>query len=141
MTREELDKYVESIGGLINGHFPDREPIMQCPCSIGEGWYQLVHNLMVELLEAGWDKHICQIKEKFGGLRFYIGSGNEEIWNIISKYERLSYETCEQCGEVGELRRDGGNYGGWFQTLCDKHYEQIKQIQDENRRKIQASKT
>ena len=135
MTREELDKYVESIDGLINGWYPDREPIMNAPVSIGPGWYQLVYDLMNELLEAGWDRHIKQIKEKFGGLRFYIGSGNEKIWDIISKYEKLSYTICEECGEPGELRRDGGNYGGWFQTLCDKHYAEIKEIQKENERR------
>jgi hypothetical protein len=134
MTREELDNYVESIGGLINGWYPDKDPIMQCPCSIGEGWHQLVHDLMVELLEAGWNRHIKQIKEKFGGLRFYTGVADEKIWDIISRYEKLSYTICEKCGEPGELRKDGGNYGGWWQTLCDKHYDEIKEIQKQNGR-------
>lgn len=134
MTKEELDKYIESIGGLVNGWYPDREPIMHCPCSVDEGWYEHIHNLMVELIKAGWNKEIKQIKEKFGGLRFYIGSGNEKIWEIITKYETLSYTICEKCGEFGTLRKDGGNYGGWWQTLCDKHYIEIKEKQKENGR-------
>lgn len=134
MTREELNKYIESIGGLVNSWYPDREPIMHCPCNIGEGWFQLIHDLMEELLEAGWDKHIKQIKEKFGGLRFYIGSGNEKIWEIISKYESFSYTICEKCGKSGELRKDGGKRGRWWQTLCDKHYNEIKKIQKKNER-------
>lgn len=134
MTKEELDKYVESIGGLINDWYPDRKPIMHCPCSIGEGWYEHIHNLMVELIKAGWNKEIKQIKEKFGGLRFYIGSGNKKIWEIITKYETLSYTICEKCGEPGELRKDAGNYGGWWKTLCDRHYNEIKEIQKKNER-------
>jgi hypothetical protein len=84
---------------------------------INSGWYGLVRALLEELHHAGWDKEICQVKEKFGGLRFYINSGSEEIFNIIHKYEELSYKICEECGEPGEVRG-----GGWIQTLCDKHY-------------------
>lgn len=85
---------------------------------ISSGWYGLVRVLLEELHHAGWDKEICQVKEKFGGLRFYINSGSEEIFNIIHKYEELSYTICEECGEAGEIRS-----GGWIRTLCDKHAE------------------
>lgn len=123
MTTKEFEEYLESIGGLENGHFPDRPAILKRGiCSCGDGWLQIIADLIEELLAAGWDKQIKQIKEKFGGLRFYIGSGSEEIWDIIGKYERLSYETCEECGEQGELRNDLG----WWRTLCDKHYNELK---------------
>lgn len=122
MTSQEFEEYLESIGGLENGFFTDRPPITTNICSCGDGWLQLIHDLIEELLAAGWDKHITQIKEKFGGLRFYIGSGTEEIFDIISKYENLSYETCEVCGETGELRKDLG----WYRTLCDTHYNENK---------------
>jgi len=124
MTAEEFEAYLLEIGGLENGHFTDRPPITsRYFCSCGDGWLQLLHDCIQELLEAGWDKHILQIKEKFGGLRFYIGSGTQEIHDIISKYEDLSYETCETCGETAEVRRDIG----WYRTLCDKHYNEIKE--------------
>jgi hypothetical protein len=89
---------------------------------------------MVELIDAGWNREIKQIKEKFGGLRFYIGTGDDKLWDIITEYEKMSYITCEECGKPGELRKDGGNYGGWWQTLCDKHYTEIKEIQKQNGR-------
>ena len=122
MTSQEFEKYLESIGGLENGHFPDRHAIVKNLCECDDGWLQMIHDLIEELIAAEWDKQICQIKEKFGGLRFYINSGSEEIHDIISKYESLSYETCEVCGEKGELRNDLG----WWRTLCDKHYEEKK---------------
>jgi hypothetical protein len=117
MTREEFAEYLESIGGLENGYFTDRPPINEPGFfSIGEGWYELVKNLIDELIVAGWDKQICQVKEKFGGLRFYTNAMSDECHKIVSKYESLSYETCEKCGEPGRLRQ-----GGWLSTLCDEH--------------------
>lgn len=83
---------------------------------ISSGWYGLVRALLEELYYAGWDKEICQVKEKFGGLRFYINSGSKEIFDIIHKYEKLSYQICEECGEPGKVRS-----GGWVRTLCDNH--------------------
>jgi len=118
MNTEEFNDYLESIGGLENGYFTDRELIKNrnffC---VGDGWLELVKNLIEELIAAGWDKQICQVKEKFGGLRFYTNSLNDECHEIVSKYEKLSYETCEVCENKGEQRG-----GRWIKTLCSKHY-------------------
>ena len=120
LSKEEFEEYLISIGGLVNGWYPDREPIIDAFfCDINKGWYGLVKNLIEELIAAGWDKHIHQIKEKFGGLRFYISEGNNEIYKIIEKYELLSYKTCELCSNEGKLRK-----GGWLVTLCDKCLEE-----------------
>ena len=132
MTPEKFEAYLIEIGGLENGHFPDRDPIISRHyCSCGDGWLQMIHDLISELIAAGWDKQICQIKEKFGGLRFYINAGSDEVWTIISNYESLSYKVCETCGEQGELRNDIG----WYRTLCDKHYNEIKTEKEQNNKK------
>lgn len=123
MTDEQMNEFLESIGGLENGYFTDREPIKDCIIfSCGRGWFPLIKELIEDLITLGWDKKLCQVKEKFGGLRFYINSGSNEIHDRISKAERDSYEICEKCGEKGELRTDIG----WYFTLCDKHYEEKK---------------
>jgi hypothetical protein len=117
MTEIEFNEYLVSIGGLANGHYTDRPNIMDCGfMSIGEGWYQLVKDCIAELIAIGWNKEICQIKEKFGGLRFYTNEMPEGGFEIISKYEALSIFTCEKCGQPGMMRR-----GGWIVTLCDEH--------------------
>jgi len=54
-----------------------------------------------------------QVKEKFGGLRFYMTHGTEEVYALISKAEALSCKTCEECGGPGEKRA-----GTWIRTLC-----------------------
>ena len=95
--------------------------------SVGEGWLQLVHDCIEELIKAGWNKQICQVKEKFAGLRFYANGTPEGGNEIISKYEKLSYETCEVCGQPGEP-----NDERWVRTLCPQHTEQSKQKQHGN---------
>jgi hypothetical protein len=119
MTDEEMNQFLESIGGLENGFFTDRPPIKSAGFfSCDKGWYGIIKRLIEDLIELGWNKQICQVKEKFGGLRFYINSGSEEVWQRIQLAESASYITCEKCGELGSLRK-----GGWIATLCDEHSE------------------
>ena len=69
-----------------------------------------------EVTEAIPQVRIRQIKEKFGGLRFYYDGGDEFIHGLVRMAESWASTVCEQCGEPGMLR-----HGGWVQTLCDKH--------------------
>jgi hypothetical protein len=57
-----------------------------------------------------------QVKEKFGGLRFYTNGYNEAVSAMIHMAESMSYRTCEVCGNPGR----SNNYG-WISTLCDTH--------------------
>jgi len=122
MTKDEMNEYLESIGGLENGFYPDRDPIKDSGFfECGNGWFPIIKDLITDLIELGWDKQVCQVKEKFGALRFYINTGSDEIFKKIHSYENQSYETCETCGEKGELR-----LVGWYKTLCNKHHEERK---------------
>ena len=118
MDNIEMDQFLVSIGGLENGFFTDREPIVDSGFfCVGNGWFPIIKSLIEDLIKLGWDKETTQVKEKFGGLRFYINSGSDEIHQRILQAEKESYETCEECGKLGELRKDIG----WYLTLCDKH--------------------
>lgn len=57
-----------------------------------------------------------QVKEKFGGLRFYVQAATDKHYNYISFAESMSYKTCEECGAPGKTYTDG-----WHMTLCDIH--------------------
>jgi hypothetical protein len=57
-----------------------------------------------------------QVKEKFGGLRFYVHAATDKHYNYINFAESMSYRTCEQCGAPGKTYTDG-----WHTTLCDVH--------------------
>ncbi len=82
--------------------------------ALGAGWHDLVDKLIDDLFEVGWDGMILQIKEKFGGLRFYIGCGTQEMFDLIEDAEDKSITICEECGRPGTLRN-----GGWLVTRCD----------------------
>ncbi len=58
---------------------------------------------------------ILQVKEKFGGLRFYVQGSNDFFDGMICMAEQASYTICEQCGKPGKPRS-----GGWILTLCDE---------------------
>lgn len=62
-----------------------------------------------------------QVKEKFGGLRFYVEKSNQQAQNYITFAESMSYRTCEVCGKPGNLYTDG-----WHTVLCTEHHEQRK---------------
>jgi hypothetical protein len=123
--REELDKALcEKYPKIFRDrNAPMSETCMCWGFSHGDGWYNIINGLCatiqshvdwaekrraweVEKGQAGEEgyprtPHVeqvvaTQVKEKFGGLRFYYNG--------------------EECGKPGELRT-----GGWMRTLCDEH--------------------
>ena len=86
---------------------------------VGKGWSKILDKLYDVKPRS---VYVAQVKEKFGGLRFYIGSANREFFDAIEAAEKESYLTCEECGEPGKLREDFG----WILTLCDEHYLERK---------------
>lgn len=121
MTHEEMNLYLSSIGGLNRTYREYKGPILDSKAfGVGEGWLQLIKDMVEELIALGWDKRLVQSKEKFGGLRFYLETYPEGATEVISKYEKLSYETCEECGDKGEPKK----INGWVQTLCEAHVEE-----------------
>ena len=91
----------------------------QIQAEVGKGWSKLLADLYTDLIALGWDGHVAQVKEKFGGLRFYIDNGNEFVYNRIYEAEEQSYNVCESCGELGHPRVK--SY--WTKTLCDRCFE------------------
>lgn len=91
-------------------------PIEAVLNGVGEGWRPLVLKLIEDLFILGWNGNLQQIKEKFGGLRFYIGIASDEVHERIRLAEKESYQICDVCGKPGKPRTDG-----WVRTLCDEH--------------------
>lgn len=84
--------------------------------SVGPGWKDILTRLIEDLETLGWNGQILQVKEKFGGLRFYINGGPKGVHERIVQAERESYDVCERCGQPGKLRPID-----WWKTLCDEH--------------------
>lgn len=89
--------------------------------SVDEGWYQIVVDCDKELRAIDPNYQILQIKEKFGGLRYYMTPCNDtteeqrdKMYEVISKYEAIAARTCEATGKPGVLMK---SIGGWLRTL------------------------
>jgi hypothetical protein len=87
---------------------------------VGTGWGELLTKLVTDLETLGWSGTIFQVKEKFGGLRFYIGQGSDAIFARIAQAENESLRVCEECGAPGKP-----NGRGWVKTLCKGCDERI----------------
>ena len=90
-------------------------PVIGNPCECDAGWYELIADLIRELIQAGWTREISQIKEKFGGLRFYASGLPENGHEIIKRYEERALKTCEICGSEYKVKLRGYR---WVKTLC-----------------------
>lgn len=90
--------------------------------NVGYGWWGILTNLtlVLEKIAPGFAVH--QIKEKFGGLRYYTTALPNLGHTLVSWAENQSERTCEICGDYGELRTVG-----WWKTSCDYHYQPPKE--------------
>ena len=103
----------------------------------GSGWYDLINQLCIEISEVVqstekkiWP-NVVQVKEKFGGLRFYISYSDfsearlneadqavskealEKISQLIVMAESKSLVTCEDCGLPGKCYQSS-----WVHVKC-----------------------
>jgi len=92
----------------------------------GDGWFDIISKLSRDLKSLGFTGRVVQIKEKFGGLRYYVSEASLEVYNRIDEAEKASYSTCELCGSPGKLTRPDGF---WYQTLCKKCLTRLKNTQ------------
>src|SRR5262245_35629545 len=91
-------------------------PMMTSSNNVGEGWHTLLHRLEDRLNELDPSFEILQVKEKFGGLRYYVALSDDldpdrinEIYLLIHGTEEESFKICEVCGEPGTNK---GNRSG-----------------------------
>ena len=91
---------------------------------VGVGWAPIVLQCHRELQHLDPGYRITQIKEKFGGLRYYFQSTvpfdaitYDIMHHIVNTAEEHCARTCELCGAEGNSRHNGG----WYKTLCDGH--------------------
>jgi hypothetical protein len=129
MIEEDYDKFAD--------HMTEKYPkIFSKPYGgfcIGPGWWPIVEKLCDQIQHhidwnnknavAGYKDFqpieqvvVDQIKEKFGGLRFYYQGGDNYIRGLVSMAESWAWHSCEECGVPGKSRG-----GGWIKTLCDEH--------------------
>lgn len=96
-------------------------------CTVGQGWVKLISRLIDDMNETDCTYVVAQVKEKFGGLRFYYdpvehaeGCNGGDDWSacplaqLVSRAEAKSYETCEKCGRKADPQDDDSvKFGRW----------------------------
>ena len=55
-----------------------------------------------------------QMKEKFGGLRFYTNGHDDNVEGMIKMAEHMCDNACEVCGSEEDL----GVTSGWISVMC-----------------------
>lgn len=143
MTRDEFDK---ALTGRVRSHYSDSGKPSDLLEFKQEGWLQLLCDAAADMLALGWDGYVAQIKEKFGGLRFYIdqpicqacggtgkvsGFGDREVkcrecdgTNVIAIYHRAnkaesdSLGVCMDCGSTEDVTSGPLPGGYWILVLC-----------------------
>lgn len=122
LTKKLVDRF-----GFYKMDRPLTESLMGFGFEVGDGWFNIIWNLS-ERLESFLAKipgtpvtqknpfEPVQVKEKFGGLRFYVNWATDEMYDAIAEAESRSLHICEVCGCPGKQRG-----GGWIVTLCDIH--------------------
>jgi len=118
LTQKLYDEFPELYRG--NGK-SIQESCMHWGFAHDDGWFMIIYDLSVDIMDTCRKDNIdtpevVQVKEKMGGLRYYIHGGNTVIQDLIYRAEDASCKTCEVCGEPGYMRREG-----WVRTLCDAH--------------------
>lgn len=90
--------------------------------NIPKGWRDLVEYTHGKLLQIDPRYKILQIKEKFGGLRYYISTESKRVndmQSFIFEAEKKSRIICQNCGKDGNSRQ----VNGWHLTACNDCWE------------------
>jgi hypothetical protein len=92
-----------------------------------DGWYDLIDCISKLIVAHDSNVKAFQVKEKFGGLRFYIDSADKYLNGVTNLGELLSFHICEETGNKGHPYK----FDGWIQTLspeeAKKRYEKGKE--------------
>jgi len=87
------------------------EPIYEWGIECHDGWYNLLDScfdLIQRYIDSRYDKTkqviACQIKQKYGSLRFYYDGGDDVVDGIVRTIEYLSHDICEDCGTSGPVK-------------------------------------
>ncbi len=96
-----------------------------CMCwgfECGDGWEPIIRKLSEELTRLSPETRAEQVKEKYGGLRFYVNSATDAGEAAIRLAESQAEVTCEICGAPGEIRGVR-----WYSVRCNKCEEKRRE--------------
>ena len=104
----------------------------RCGFYVGPGWLPIVDRALGRLVEAGWDRGLEQVKQKFCQLRIYLscslGYVEDGKWypNDLGKIVNEAADECDRVCEVcgGERESKGGGWGLAACNACKRDLEE-----------------
>jgi hypothetical protein len=112
--------------------FPKMYGDVYCGMWVDKGWHKIIYELSKNIQRhIDWKNKdivvvpqvtVAQIKEKWGGLRFYYDGGDDTIDGMVQMAEVWAQHTCEMCGERATKQTTG-----WIKTVCDKHFDELEE--------------
>ena len=124
MNAENTQTLFQMFPRLYRGHAKARtESPMGRGFECEDGWFGLIRDLSAAIERACDEAGVpvpeaVQVKEKLGGLRFYLDRRDVPIAKAIRRAEEASYKICEECGREGTLSVTSR---GWYRTVCAEH--------------------
>jgi len=122
MRKDLTDKLSEDFPVLYAGRKMSlTENLMPFGFECGDGWYEPIRKLSAKIEEYNKEHPkepviAMQVKEKFGGLRFYLVTrAPDVVHGWIEDCENECDKHCEECGATEEL---GYTTKGWCSRLC-----------------------
>lgn len=137
MNEENTKKLYERFSNWFKPDWPPKTSLMAFGFECQDGWFDLIWKLCedIEKLNPREEFRVVQVKQKFGGLRFYInGARSEKVLDLIHEAEQKSYTTCERCGNKGRLL-EGGNWQSLCKECEEKREEEYRKKMQEWRKK------
>ena len=99
------------------------------------GWWTMFDEELSKFYEIVPELMEVSAKEKYGRADVYFITEAEDVWDKLMEQEegvsKRSQETCELCGNPGELR----NERGWIQCRCDRCHNATREARTEIMRK------
>jgi hypothetical protein len=120
LQKQLFDKYPEL---FIQKDLPPSQSNMYFGFECCDGWFNLIDSLCKTIYDdrgSGSNVIVNQVKEKFGGLRFYYTGGDDFVSGAVMLAEAMSQHICEECGDKGSINYDAD----WLRCRCDKHKEE-----------------
>lgn len=122
MTPEQTKALLDRFPFLYREYYLPKDKTCMCwGFCVGKGWFQVIWDLSLAIekeleLKPNSEFAVVQVKEKFGGLRYYIENSSPAIENLIVEAEKLCNITCSECGSPKGKKVTEGFYR---YTLCD----------------------
>ena len=116
-----------------------QESCMHWGIACGDGWFGLIWDLCADLqiiADMGLVKQpvAAQVKEKFGGLRFYLNNHNDTVNALVNTAEELAWNTCENCGSTDDIHTTAR----YISRLCPPCFNTIEERREARWAEYQA---